>query len=171
LRRTGCVARGVERGGLSQKTAGDAMGIVSKLARWAPRLTQATGILLVLLGIIHLVATPFLVGWSSRQIHSDQAFLVIAAMRLNHVLAGILLIPLGLSTFWSGRALEQSWALKLATLNAIVLLCLPILLVTTMPLESLDAPLFRLAVLVVIAACSVQALALVGVWKARQNER
>jgi hypothetical protein len=36
------------------------MGIVSKLARWAPRLTQATGILLILLGTIHLVVTPFL---------------------------------------------------------------------------------------------------------------
>jgi peptidoglycan/LPS O-acetylase OafA/YrhL len=147
------------------------MGVVSKLANVAPRLTQATGILLVLLGIIHLIATPFLVGWSSRQIHSDQAFLVIAAMRLNHILAGILLIPLGLSTFWSGKALEQSWALRLATVNGVVLLCLPILLVTTMPLESLDAPLFRLAILVVIAACLVQVLALVGVWKSRQKER
>ncbi len=147
------------------------MGVVSKLANVAPRLTQATGILLVLLGIIHLIATPFLVGWLSRQIHSDQAFLVIAAMRLNHILAGILLIPLGLSTFWSGKALEQSWALRLATVNGVVLLCLPILLVTTMPLESLDAPLFRLAILVVIAACLVQVLALVGVWKSRQKER
>jgi|HubBroStandDraft_6_1064221.scaffolds.fasta_scaffold00225_17 hypothetical protein len=146
------------------------MSVVSKVAGWAPRLTQATGILLILLGVIHLIATPFLIGWSSRQLRSEHASLVIAAMRLNHILVGILLIPLGLSTFWSGKALEQSWALRLATVNAIVLLCLPVLLVTTMPVESLDAPLFRLAILVVIAACLVQALAVVGVWKSRRRE-
>jgi hypothetical protein len=60
------------------------MSIASKLARWAPRLTQGTGILLVLLGIIHLIATPFLIDWSSQQLRSDHAALVIAAMRLNH---------------------------------------------------------------------------------------
>ena len=57
------------------------MSIASKLARWAPRLTQGTGILL---GIIHLIATPFLIDWSSQQLRSDHAALVIAAMRLNH---------------------------------------------------------------------------------------
>jgi hypothetical protein len=146
------------------------MSMVAKLAGWAPRLTQATGILLILLGIIHLIATPFLIGWSSRQLRSDHASLVIAAMRLNHILVGILLIPLGVSSFWSGKALGQSWGLHLAGLNAVTLLCLPVLLITTMPLESLDAPLFRLAILVVITACLVQLLALVGAWKFRQRE-
>jgi hypothetical protein len=146
------------------------MGMISKLARWAPRLTQATGILLILLGIIHLIATPFLIGWLSQQVHSDHPTLAIAAMRLNHILVGILLLPLGVSTFWSGKALEQSWGLRLAGLNALTLLCLPVLLVTTMPLESLDAPLFRLAIFVVIAACLVQFLAVVGVWKCRQKQ-
>ncbi len=141
-----------------------------KLARWAPRLTQATGILLILLGIIHLIATPFLIGWSSRQLRSDHASLVIAAMRLNHILVGILLLPLGVSTFWAGRALGQSWALRQAGLNAVTLLCLPVLLVATMPLESLDAPLFRLAILMVIAACLIQTMALAGVWKYGRKE-
>jgi hypothetical protein len=144
--------------------------MVSKLARWAPRLTQATGILLILLGIIHLIATPFLIGWLSQQLHSDFIPLAVAAMRLNHILVGILLLPLGISTFWSGKALEQAWGLRLAILNALTLLCLPILLVTTMPIESLDAPLFRLAIFVVSAACLVQLLAVVGVWKSRQKE-
>jgi hypothetical protein len=146
------------------------MDMVSRLARWTPRLTQATGILLMVLGIIHLIATPFLIGWSSRQLHPDHVQLVIAAMRLNHILVGILLLPLGISTFWSGEALEQSWGLRLAGLNAATLLCFPILLVTTMPVESLDAPLFRLAILVVISACLIQILALAGVWKFRRRE-
>ena len=146
------------------------MSVASKLARWAPRLTQATGLLLILLGIIHLIATPFLVGWLSRQIRSDQASLAIAAVRLNHILVGILLLPLGISTFWSGKALGQSWGLRLAGLNALILLCLPMLLVTTMPLESLGAPLFRLAILVLMAACLIQILVLVGVWRSRQKQ-
>jgi hypothetical protein len=146
------------------------MSLVSRLARWAPRLTQAIGVLLILLGIIHLIATPFLIGWLSQQLRSDHLSLAIAAMRLNHILVGILLLPLGVSTFWSGRALGQAWALRLAGLNALTLVCLPVLLVTTMPVESLDAPLFRLAIFVVIAACLVQCLALVGLWKSRQKD-
>lgn len=145
------------------------MGTVSKLARWAPWLTQTTGVLLVLLGGVHLIATPFLVGWLSRQVHSSDASLAIAAMRLNHILVGILLIPLGLSTLWAGKSLEQAWGFKLATMNAITLFCLPVLLVTIMPLESLDAELFRFAILVLIAACLVQALALVGFSKFRRK--
>jgi len=45
-----------------------------------------------------------------------------------------------------------------------------VLLATTMPLESLDAPLFRLAILVVIAACFIQTMAPVGVWKYGRKE-
>jgi hypothetical protein len=83
------------------------MGMSSKLANWAPKLTQATGILLILLGAIHLVATPFLVGWVSRQMPSGDVVLAIAAIRLNHILVGILLIPLGLSTFWAGNSQDN----------------------------------------------------------------
>lgn len=143
------------------------MRAASRLAGDAPKLTQATGILVILLGVIHLVATPFLIGWSSRQIHSEHAALVIAAMRLNHILTGVLLIPLGLSTFWAGRCLEQPWALRLALLNAITLLCLPLFLVITMPVEALNAPLFSAAVALLIAACLLQLLALVGFTKSR----
>jgi hypothetical protein len=146
------------------------MSMASTLARWAPPLTRATGILLILLGVIHLIATPFLMGWSSRQVHSADPALVIAAMRLNHILAGILLIPLGVSTNWSGRALGQSWALRLAGMNALILLSLPVLLIAVMPLESLDAVLFRLAILVLLAACLAQVLALAGVWISRPKQ-
>jgi hypothetical protein len=145
--------------------------MLSKLARQAAALTQATGFLLMALGVIHLIATPFLIGWSSRQVHSPDAPLVIAAMRLNHILAGILLIPLGASTVWAGRSLSQPWALRLATLSAATLLCFPVLVVATMPVESLDAPLFRLAVVVLIIACLVQLAAILGLWKSRRSQR
>jgi len=86
------------------------MDMVSRLARWAPRLTQATGVLLVLLGIIHLIATLFLIGWSSRQLSSDHAQLLIAAMRLNHVLVGILLLLWVYQPFGRGRPLNNRGA-------------------------------------------------------------
>jgi len=142
----------------------------SQLARRASRLTQATRILLVLLGIIHLVATPFLIGWVRRQlspVEPDAAVLAVAALRLNHMLTGILLLPLGISTFWAGKNLEHGWGFRLALMNAITLLCFPILLVIIMPRASLDAPLFRFAILVLIAACLVQVLALLGFRKSR----
>jgi peptidoglycan/LPS O-acetylase OafA/YrhL len=145
--------------------------MLARLARHAAALTQATGFLLAALGVIHLIATPFLMGWLGRQVHSDNAALAIAAMRLNFLLAGILLIALGVSTIWAGKSLTQPWALRLATLSAATLLCLPVLVVTTMPVESLDAPLFRLAVIVLIIACLVQLAAVVGLWQSRRLPR
>jgi hypothetical protein len=143
--------------------------MLARFARHAAALTQATGFLLVSLGIIHLIATPFLVGWLSRQVHSEDAALAIAAVRLSFVLAGILLIPLGASTIWAGKSLGQPWALRLATLTAATLLCLPVLVVTTMPVESLRAPMFLLAVAVLVVACLVQLAAILGVWKSRRS--
>jgi hypothetical protein len=145
------------------------MDLVSRLARWAPGMTRATGILLVLLGVVHLVATPFFMEWSSAALRPGQAAQVIAGMRLNHILVGILLLPLGISTYWTAAALRESWALRLAVLNALTLLCLPILLLTTMPLRALNAPLFRLAILVLTLACVAEMLALVGAWAQRRK--
>jgi signal transduction histidine kinase len=132
-------------------------------------MTRATGILLLLLGVLHLVATPFFIEWSSTALRPGQAALVIAGMRLNHILVGILLLPLGISTYWTAAALRESWALRLAVLNALTLLCLPILLLTTMPLRALNAPLFRLAILVLTLACVAEMLALVGAWSQRRK--
>lgn len=145
------------------------MALAVKVASWAPWFTRATGILLLLLGVIHLIATPFYIGWSREQLRPGHAQLLIAGMRLNHILVGILLIPLGISTCWAARALRETWGFRLATINALTIFCLPILLVTTMPVESLDAPLFRLAIQVLMLACLSEILALGGVWLARKQ--
>lgn len=141
------------------------------IARCAAGLTRATGVLLILLGVIHLIATPFFIGWSSRALRPSEAPLVMAGMRLNHMLVGILLIPLGISTYWAAAALQEKWGFRLAVINAGTVLCLPILLVKIMPLQSLNAPLFRLAILVLLLACSAEILALGGVWALRRRER
>ena len=146
------------------------MAIAAGFARGSKWLMRATGVLLVLLGAVHLVATPFYIGWASRMVSPDSAPLMVAAMRLNHILTGILLIPLGVSTFWAGGALHQPWAFRLATINAVTTLSLPVLLVLTVPAESLDAPLFRLAILVLILACLTQVAALGAFWMLRRGD-
>ena len=119
---------------------------------------------MILLGVIHLVAAPFHIGWVATQLRPQHASLAIAGTRLNHILVGILLLPLGISTWWAARSLTQTWALRVATMNAIVLFSLPILLVTIMLLEAANAPLFRFAILVLMIACLSETLALTGVW-------
>jgi hypothetical protein len=145
------------------------MNITAAIDRWSPVLTRITGGSLVVLGIIHLIAVPFYMAWFGRQLAPGDQKLVIAGMRLNFILVGILLIPLGLSTYWAGRALQEAWAFRVAVMSALTLLCLPVLLVTTMPLESLDAPLFRAAIVVVVLACLTQILALGGFRRIRNN--
>ena len=145
------------------------MALVASVARASPWLTRTTGVLLSLLGVIHLVATPFYIGWSARTL-ANPAPLVIAGMKLNHILTGILLLPLGLSTFWAGKALHETWAIRLAATNAVVTLLLPVFLVLTMPTDSLDAPLFRLAILVLTLACLTQIGALGGVMVMRHRQ-
>ena len=144
------------------------MALAATLERWSNWLTEATGVLLVLLGVIHLIATPFYVGWASRSVSPDPAQLVVAAMKLNHILTGILLIPLGVSTFWAGKALHETWAFRLAVFNAVIVLSFPVLLVATV--RSLDAPLFRLAIVVLALACLTQIAALGGVWALRRRK-
>jgi hypothetical protein len=127
--------------------------------------------LLVLLGVIHLVATPYYLAWSRSALLPSRSTLVIAGLRLNHILVGILLIPLGLSGYWAGQALPERWAIRLATTNAMTVFCLPVLLVLTMPLRSLDAPLFRLAIAVLLVACLAQLGAVAAVWSKLKKDR
>src|SRR5262245_51859330 len=123
-------------------------------ARYSPLLLQVTGALLLVLGGVHLVATPFYMGWATTQIRPENAALVAAGMRLDHILVGVLLLPLGLSTCWAARSLDEAWAFRQSVVNAVTTLCLPILLVTTMPPEALRAVLFLVAVIVLFMACA-----------------
>lgn len=147
------------------------VSFLAKLAGKAPQLTRASGILLILLGVIHLIATPFYMAWCKGALLPRSAELVSAGLRLNHILVGILLIPIGLCGYWAGQAMQETWAIRIAVMNALVLLCLPVLLILIMPLSSLDAPLFRLAILVLCLACLTQGGALAGVWAARNKNR
>ncbi len=136
-------------------------------ARYSRALLGVTGLLLVVLGGVHLAATPFYMAWSSAQLRPEQAALVAAGMRLNHVLVGVLLLPLGLSTYWASRSLEEAWAFRQSVVTAITTLSLPALLVATMPIQSLQAVPFLVAIVVLLLACMAQVLALLGLRASR----
>jgi hypothetical protein len=106
------------------------------------------GVLLVVLGAIHLIATPHILGLLKG---SPPAVYQWAAgpMLLNHVLVGILLLPLGYTTWLAATGTKQGalWAKRILIVNTIVVLFMPVSLVLFMrPSEHYTAPLFLCAV-------------------------
>jgi hypothetical protein len=92
----------------------------------AARFLKTVGVLLITLGLVHLAATPHIPGLlrGSPPAVYERA---VGPTLLNHVLVGILLFPLGYSTWlaaaWAERG--ESWAGRMLVLNTIVMLTLP----------------------------------------------
>jgi hypothetical protein len=132
--------------------------------RSAARCLQVIGGLLIALGLVHLAATPHipeLLRGSSPAVY-EQA---VGPMLLNHVLVGILLLPLGFSTWLAAAASEQgeSWALPVVIANAIVVCTLPLSIVVVMRRsEYYTAPLFLAGVLLAIVISLLMAVATVS---------
>src|SRR5438309_11210748 len=59
------------------------------------RIIRGSGVLLILLGIVHLVATPHISSFIRHSASAEAAGELIPPMLLNHVLVGVLLFPLG----------------------------------------------------------------------------
>src|SRR3984893_11301656 len=76
------------------------------------RLLRGAGILLVTLGIIHLLATPHIATLVRDSASPASARWLTPPMLLNHILVGVLLIPLGyLTTYAAPYAVNgASWA-------------------------------------------------------------
>jgi hypothetical protein len=126
---------------------------------------RAVGLLLIVLGFVHLAATPFiaqLLGESSSEVYQR----ALGPTLLNHVLVGILLLPLGYTT-WLAAAHNRNgtWARRVLAVNGIVLLTFPASLAIFMRRpEYYTAPLFLTAVVLVtvISLLTVVAAWLVG---------
>ncbi len=104
------------------------------MQKLASKFLQAAGILLVVLGIVHLIATrhipDLLNGMKSRAAYQ----LALGPTMLNHVLVGVLLIPIGYTTWLAAadRNRSQSWARQVLAVNAIAVAALPISIITFM---------------------------------------
>ena len=69
---------------------------------------RAVGVLLIVLGVVHTIATPHirdLLGDSSSEVYQR----AVGPTLLNHVLMGILLLPLGYTT-WLAAASQNRYA-------------------------------------------------------------
>jgi uncharacterized membrane protein len=127
---------------------------------------RAVGLLLIVLGLVHLAATPFiaqLLGESSSEVYQR----ALGPTLLNHVLVGILLLPLGYTTWLAAAAQNrnQTWARRMLVVNGGVLLIFPVSLAVFMRRpEYYAAPLFLIAVMLVtvISLLTVAAAWLVG---------
>jgi hypothetical protein len=122
------------------------------------RLLRGSGVLLILLGIVHLVATPHIATLIRHSTSTGTADELVPPMLLNHILVGLLLFPLGYLTFYAApySAAGHAWAQVIVKATALTVATLPVTLLALMGVRYFDAPLFVLgAALVVIASATL----------------
>ena len=110
--------------------------------------------LLFLLGIVHLVATPHIAALIRHTVPQAAADGLIPPMLLNHVLVGLLLLPLGYLTVYAApySAAGLAWAQVVVRTTALTVAALPLTLLALMGVRYFDAPLFVLGTALVVAA-------------------
>lgn len=118
------------------------------------RLLRASGVLLLLLAIVHLAATPHISTLIRHSASPGAADRLTPPMLLNHVLVGVLLLPLGYLTLYAARrsATGVAWAQVLVRTTAVTVAALPLTLLTLMGVRYFQAPLFVLGFALVVAA-------------------
>ena len=115
------------------------------------RLLRGSGLLLLLLGIVHLVATPHIAALIRHSVSQGAADNLIPPMLLNHILVGLLLLPLGFLTFYAAPYSDR-WAQMIVRTTAVTVATLPLTLLALMGVRYFDAPLFVVGFLLVVAA-------------------
>ena len=134
------------------------------IAVTASKSLRAVGGLLIGLGVVHIAATPHipkLLHGSSPAVYER----VVGPMLLNHVLVGVLLIPLGLTTWLAALGCQrgEAWALRVVVTNTIVVFVLPLSIAAFMRRsEYYTAPLFLTGVLLTTVISLLMAIATVS---------
>jgi hypothetical protein len=118
------------------------------------RILRGSGVLLILLGIVHLVATPHIARLIRHFTSVEAANKLVPPMLLNHVLVGVLLLPLGWLMLYAARysAAGVAWAQVVVRTTAVTVATLPVTLLALMGFRYFDAPLFVLGAALVTAA-------------------
>src|SRR5713101_6660009 len=122
------------------------------------RLLRGSGLLLLLLGIVHLVATPHIAALIRHSVSQSAADNLIPPMLLNHILVGVLLLPLGYLTFHAAPH-SARWAQVIVRTTALTVATLPLTLLALMGVHYFDAPLFVVGFLLVVAVAVTLLLA------------
>ena len=126
----------------------------------AARILKIDGVLLLVVAAIHLSATPLVLNFVSSQSTPAAYAQIKPPFLLSFVVVGILLVPVGLSTFFCANPIRRSepWARTICAFNTVSVLMLPLALILTMPTKYFRAPPFlTAAILVWIVAISMSA--------------
>jgi hypothetical protein len=120
------------------------------------------GVMLIILGILHLAVTPFIARLISENVTEAVAAWLTPPMLLNHIIVGILLLPLGILAFYAANSAVdgESWALVVTRVSAITVAVFPIVLSILMGTRYFGAIPFVVATIIAwIAALSLLAAA------------
>jgi len=128
----------------------------------ASRVLWAVGVLLLVVAAIHLAVTPLLKrAILDRVLTQEMMPIVTPPFLLNHIVVGILLVPLGFVTLYSAEGIRagERWAWVVSWAVAASLVCLPVALVLVMRAGPFDAVPFRVAAILI----TICAMAMPGV--------
>ena len=122
--------------------------------RRAARALRLGAVLIWIAAAIHFIALPLLRRSIASQLAPEAYAFVWPPLAFSFTLDGILLLPLGLSAFYSADGIlrGERWALLLGLSIALVVLALPIVLVLIMGFHYFKAPAFLAATLLILAA-------------------
>jgi hypothetical protein len=122
------------------------------------------GITLVVVAVIHLWISPLLYTWFGRSV-PDALPVLGPPFLLNHVVVGVLLLPLGINTLIAsfGVRVGDRRAWQIACVNSLAVAVLPLLLVAIMRGPDYTAGPFRVAeTLLTLAAFGMLAAVLLA---------
>jgi hypothetical protein len=125
---------------------------VKKRRRLASRILIGQGALILLAAAIQLAMTAELGRVVERAVSPEAFLFVWPPFALDHIVSGILLVPIGLTTIITanGVALGSEPAWRIAMINALALLSLPIVLVLMMWFDYfVGSPAFLIAAVII----------------------
>ena len=127
------------------------------------------GAMIICLGILHLAVTPIIYSYIDQNTISAKLDWFRPPMLLNHIVVGILLLPLGVITLYAASpAIEgERWALVIVRTCTLSIASLPIVLFALMGDRYFGAQFFVIATaLVCLAALALLAAAF---WRTKSS--
>ena len=134
--------------------------------RWPESVLRTSGALLIVLGLVHLAATSHIPPLLNAMRTTEGYTLARGATLLNHVMTGILLLPLGVSTWLAASTVlwAARWARTILLFNSFAMVCAPISVFMS-DRAYLRAPLFLSGVCL---ATALPVAMLIAVWRLRR---